>query len=272
MTPQELSEAQFRGPVRFMDGAKGMAQQDYECVAEPRFGYSWRRDNRRDKGRQFYTVDGREVANLDEAAKLLAAPPSADSPAEIRRRSIEAFKASPKIGGATRALNDAELNVSAGPFGTVRSWMRRAGNAYHQGINAYADAQRKAGADFEDYRWLYEAKAGAHEAYRLMYLFEADRKADTGMVCALGKRCRECPILAPIETAMERDRNNPMWPREIEDADIDAAKAWTCIAHVLHSNGHPHDGAFIENKRDRELARDEAERWAAIAAYEDDAS
>ena len=48
----------FRGPVRFYDGRKGMARQDYECVAEPRFGYSWQRENRQDKGRQFYTVDG----------------------------------------------------------------------------------------------------------------------------------------------------------------------------------------------------------------------
>lgn len=269
-TATELSEALFKGPVRFLDGARGMAQQDYECVAIPRFGYSWRRDNHQDKGRQFYTVDGKEVADLEEAARLLAAPPDVSSPAEIRRRSIEAFKSSPKIAGMTRALSDAECNVSAGPFGTVRSWMRRAGDAYHRGINAYADLSRKAGADFDDYRWLYEAKSGAHEAYRLVYLFRADRTADTDMVCALGTRCRDCPILTQIETAMERDRTNPSWPREIEDADIDAAKAWTCIAHVLHSHAHSHDGAFVENKRDRQLAVEDAERWAAIAAYEDE--
>lgn len=269
MTPQELKDALFKGPIRFLDGAKGMAQQDYECATESRFGYSWRRENHRDKGRQFYTVDGKEVVDLDEAVVLLALPADTDSPAERRRRSIEAFKSSPKISESTRALNDAECNVSAGPFGTVRSWMRRAGSAYHSGINDYAETQRKAGSSFDDYRWLYEAKSGAHEAYRLMYLFEADRKADTGMACALGTRCRDCSILTSIESAMEKDRTNPRWPREIEDTDIDAAKAWTCITHVLSAGGHPHDGAFVENKRDRERAVDEVERWAAVAASED---
>src|SRR4051812_38086158 len=123
MTPAELRQATFRGPVRFLDGRKGMAQQDFECIAEPRFGYSWRRENRQDGGRQFYTVDGREVADFEEAARLLSEPAAEDSPAERARRSIDAFKASPKLLGATRALSEAQCNVSVGPFGTVRAWL-----------------------------------------------------------------------------------------------------------------------------------------------------
>ena len=266
MTPEELKEARFRGPVRFLDGRKGMAQQDFECVAEPRFGYSWRRENRQDRaGRQFYTVDGKEVADFEEAARLLALPAEQNSPTERARRSIDEFKASPKLAyGATRALSEAKCNVSAGPMGTVRAWMRRADNAWHQGINAYATAQREAGAVFDSYRWLYNAKHAAHETYRLIYLFEDDRKADTGLVCALGTRCRDCPILAPIDAAMKRARDNPRWPRDVDDADIDAAKAWTCIAHILHSGADPVDGVFVASNRDREDMADDAERWLSL--------
>lgn len=261
-----LKEMKFRGPVRFLDGRKGMAQQDFEAVDNPRFGYSWRREDRKDRGRQFYTVDGKEVANLEEAAKLLAVPPDLESPHEVYKRRVDEFKASPKLTyGASRAQNEAEMNASAGPFGTVRAWMQRAGHAYHVGINRYADTQRQEG--FDSYRWLYDAKSGAHEAYRLIYLFESDRKENTGMVCALGKRCRECPILQTIERAMIEERDNPKWPRGIEDDDIAAAKAWTCIMHVMHEKAHPIDGTFIANKNDREMAADEAERWAEVARY-----
>jgi hypothetical protein len=272
MNAEELRETRFKGPVRFVDGRKGMARQDYVSCAEPRFGYSWCRENRQDRGRQFYTVDGKEVADLNEAARLLALPPDPDSPNEVYRRAIDESKASPRLANATRVKNDAEMNVAAGPMGTVRSWMKRADNPWHQGINRYADQQRKAGVDYDDYHWLYDAKHGAHEAYRLIYLWEADRKTDTGLVCALGIRCRDCGILKAIETAMVTERDNPRWPRDLEDADIDAAKAWTCIAHILHSGVTPHDGVFVANNQDREAAADEVDRWAEVAKYQDDGS
>jgi hypothetical protein len=63
-----LKAAKFKGPVRFIDGRGGMARQDYQCVDEPRFGYFWQRNDRKDKGRQAYMVDGVEVADLAEAA------------------------------------------------------------------------------------------------------------------------------------------------------------------------------------------------------------
>lgn len=267
MTPEELKAAVFRGPIRFIDGRRGMAQQDFECVANPRFGYSWRREDRTDKGRQFYTVDGGEVADLEEAARLLAAPPPADSPAEQRRRAIDEFEASPKLNyGATRALSEAQCNVSVGPFGTVRAWMQRAGDSWHRGINLYAEWQRQGGVKFEDYRWLYAARHAAWEVWRLIYSFEADRKSETNLRCALDVRCRECPILGAIDTAMKQEQaaQRP-FPREISDSDIDAAKAWTCISHVLHARGNPVDGVFVVNDRDRQAAADEAAAWASMA-------
>jgi hypothetical protein len=84
----DLKKAKFRGPVAFYDGARGMARQDFECVDNPRFGCFWRRENSKDKGRTAYMVDGCEVADLDEAARLLALPPDPDSPREKRNQRL----------------------------------------------------------------------------------------------------------------------------------------------------------------------------------------
>lgn len=102
-----LKAAKFKGPVRFIDGRGGMARQDYQCVDEPRFGYFWQRNDRKDKGRQAYMVDGVEVADLAEAARLLALPRSETSPDALSDRSLNEFMASPQLAGtATRALSD----------------------------------------------------------------------------------------------------------------------------------------------------------------------
>jgi hypothetical protein len=245
-----------------------MAQQDFECIAEPRFGYTWRRETREDGGYQFYTVDGCEVTDLDEAACLLAAPPDAEGPRTGRPREIGKLEASPKLKhGATRALSEAKCNVNAGPFGTIRAWLKRIDTAWHQGINTYTESQRKAGAKFDDYSWLHDAKRSVHEAFRLIYLFADDRKTDTELVCALGARCRECPILVSIEAAMIKARDNPRSAIDIDDADIAAAKAWTCISHILRSGTRPYDGVFVASYRDRRNAINETTRWAQIAKY-----
>jgi hypothetical protein len=245
------AEAKFRGPVRFSDGAKGMAQQDFECIDEPRFGYTWRREHRKDHGRQFYTVDGREVFSFDEAAKLLAQPPDPESPNELLRRHIDEFSFSPRVGGATRALSEARCNADAGPFATMRAWMRRADSAWHGGINTLSDTAHRSGAPWPS--WLYHVKSAAHEVGRLMYLFAADRDNDQDLRCALGTRCRECPILKQIEDSMIAASKRDRFPAEIEDVDIDAAKSWTCVGHIL-TTGHEQviDGVFVSNKRDRE--------------------
>jgi hypothetical protein len=265
MTLDELKEARFRGPVRFIDGAKGMAQQDFECVANPRLGYSWRRENRQDKGRQFYTVDGREVADLNEVVRLLALPVDANSPAEYTKRCIDEFMASPRLNyGATRALSEAKCNVTVGPFGGLRSWMKRAGHAWHVGINAFAEDQHIHGVKFESYQWLYNARNAAEEVYRLMHLFESDRKTDTVLICDFGTRCRECLVLKHIETKMLAVGANPKLGREIEHSDIDAAKAWTCITHILTQGRIPTDGVFVTCEHDRNDATDDATRLAAL--------
>ena len=249
LTTDALKKAEFRGPVRFYDGRGGMARQDFECVAEPRFGYFWQRENRKDKGRQAYTVDGKEVENLDEACRLLADPPAADSPDVLLRQSIDEFHASPPLNyGATRANSEARFNADAGPFGMVRAWTQRADHPWHVGINTLADEARKTGEAWP--RWLYQTKTAAHETYRGFYLFSRDRETASGLMCARGVKCAECPILQQIETSMVAART-ARFAREITDADIDAAKVWTCISHLLTGGTDMHEGAW-STKEDRE--------------------
>lgn len=250
LTPATLGAATFRGPVRFYDGRGGMARQDFECVAEPRFGYAWQRENSKDHGRQYYMVDGREVQDLEEACRLLALPPDAKSPAEMERQHIDEFKFSPKLNyGATRALSEARCNADVAPFSALRAWQQRAGGPLHSGYNRYADEERKAGREFP--HWAYRGKDAFYETFRGMYLFTRDRQQDTGLQCVLDVACRECPILKHVEAAYIDARDNPKWPKEIEDTDIDAAKIWTCVAHVLTAGPAFIDGGFWHTAEDR---------------------
>lgn len=253
LTIEGLKAAKFRGPVRFYDGAKGMARQDFESVDEPRFGYFWRRENRQDRGRTAFMVDGKEVADLDEAIKLLSAPVDPDSPAEQMKRAWEEIHNSPRmISGYTTVDNQARINADAGPFAMVRAMMDRSDNAWHNAINAYADTERA--VDHEWPHWLYNTKTAFQEASRAQYLFRADAEKDTDLRCALGVKCRGCPILTKIEETMVKLRDNPKFPRDIQDTDIIAAKTMTCIGHILTSKDNGFiDGAFFRTESDRDF-------------------
>lgn len=248
LSATDLANMKFRGPVAFYDGANGMARQEFECISEPRFGYAWERKNRDDKGRQFYMIDGAEVSDFEQAAALLAKPADPESPRERMHRSHDEFSFSPKVGGATRALSEARCNGDAGPFGTVRAWMRRADNAWHRGINKFADMERQRKGEWP--RWLYNAKSSAHEMYRAIYLFGADRKADDDMRCAFSVRCRDCEILKTIEAEMIAARAGN-FPSEADDTDIDAVKAWTCMGHILSRREEIIDGSLFDVKSQR---------------------
>jgi hypothetical protein len=250
LTPKALSEAKFKGPTKFYDYADGGARQDFECVDEPRFGYAWQRASRADNGRQFYMVDGCEVADLDEAVRLLYLPIDPERPNAVSRGEFDEFRKSPSLNyGGSRAWNEAECNWDAGPFGMVRASVRRAENAWRVGINAFAAAEREVGRDWP--RWLYEVKNAAHESYRLMDLFRSDRKTDTDLRCTLGKRCRDCPVLRAIDTAMV-EQQRMKWQSGVEDFDIDAAKTWTSVGHILRENAQVTPGGFLSTKAQRD--------------------
>lgn len=242
----------FKGPVRFYNMGGGGARQDFEAVDEPRFGYTWEMAKRRDGAaqRKFYTVDGREVADLEEAAKLLALPEPEDSPRAVYRRRIAEYFEEPKTTNFMRAGNEAEGNWRAGPFAMMKAFTTRASSAWHCGINKYAEALRLDGQHLPHPHWLYKVKDAAYEASRLMALFAMDRKKDEDLRCALGKRCRDCPILQTIEAHMVADKNTRL-SRGVEEWDIDAAKTWTCIGHILHERIDIFDGGFISTGEHR---------------------
>jgi hypothetical protein len=64
--------------LAFLDGPRGAAQQIRRCVQHPRLCKVWARPNRKDDGREFWTVDGAECANLDEAIDRLNRPAPED--------------------------------------------------------------------------------------------------------------------------------------------------------------------------------------------------
>jgi hypothetical protein len=76
----EQLRAMKLSPELFGDGARGMAFQTETAREEPRFGREWRRKDRRDPGRTYTTVDGNEVASLEEAVAKLALPMDPESP------------------------------------------------------------------------------------------------------------------------------------------------------------------------------------------------
>lgn len=251
-----LKAAKFKGPVRFYDGRNGWARQDFECVDEPRFGYYWMRENHKDRGNQWYTVDGDEVGNLEEACRRLAAAPDPECKDNLRKRSWDEHSNSPKLNhGASRALSEARCNADAGPYGMMRAWLQRIQQPYHSGINRLSDMARRDGEEWP--HWLYQAKSAAQETYRGQYLFAADREKATGLQCALGKSCRDCPILQTIEASIVEARTSGAFSYPSDDADVDAAKVWTCIQHIQSSGVQPMDGVFFSTKADR----DEVHPW-----------
>lgn len=261
---EALKAAKFRGQMRFADGTAGMAEQDHECVDDPRFGYRWRREDYDDKGRVFYTVDGREVADLDEAARLLAQPADTDSPRERMRRIF----ADPDARREWLLSNEAQNHAGAGPFGLVHASMRRSSHPWHVGINRFQDAERAAGREWQS--WLYDAKHAAEEAYRLMLLWRRDRDDDTGLRCILGQACRTCPMLTTIEAAMVESRTPRPGAKlpgyDTWDSDIDMAKTWTCITHILGTHPRPWASeGFLHTDGDRRHHEAESRQLARMS-------
>ncbi len=249
-----MATMKFKGPTRFYDGRGGWARQDFESVENPRFGYAWQRESRKDKGRTWFMVDGKEVTDFAEADRLLAAEPAPDSPDVLMRAEMDEFSASPPFGVATRVLSEARCNADAGPFAGVRAAMQRVDHGWHVGINRHNEKRRAEGKEFD--HGLYNAKTAAHETFRSLYLWASDRNKDTGLQCALGVKCRSCSILADVEAALIESRDAERFGRpEIEVEDIDFAKTWTCIAHILQERPNAFfDGGFFSTASDRKHA------------------
>lgn len=115
---------------------------------------------------------------------------------------------------------------------------------WHVAVNRHADAHRKAGQEWSEVRFMYEAKTMANEVPRMALLFAQERKgalpqthqqcsmqapvpvSNNHLSCCLGVKTRECAHLLALE---QMQRCTP--------EDIDTAKAWTCAAHIVSSGG-----------------------------------
>jgi len=108
-------------------------------------------------------------------------------------------------------------------------------HAWHVAINRHC-------TNHKNYKpWMYEAKKMADEIPRIAHWFARERLGelpeihrqcshssavpiqDNHLTCCLGVECRKCPALLALDQA------------DLSPEQIDAAKAWTCAAHILSS-------------------------------------
>lgn len=126
---------------------------------------------------------------------------------------------------------------------------------WHVAINAYVVPAMIGTADYPTF--MYEAKSARDEIRRLPLLFKMEREAKlpsthqqcshsepvpipkNELTCCLGVKCAECPHLKALETA------------KLTPEQIDEAKAWTCVTHVVMKGGdHAREG-YIMTTGDR---------------------
>ena len=108
---------------------------------------------------------------------------------------------------------------------------------------------------------MYAAKDLADEVPRMVMILGQERRGelssthrqcsmsadvpveDNHLTCCLGTECRKCPELLSLENA------------ELSPEQIDAAKAWTCAAHIV---SQPH---FVDTSEGFLLSVDDRMYW-----------
>ena len=129
---------------------------------------------------------------------------------------------------------------------------------WHVAVNRHQDERRKAGQDWSEARFMYDAKTMADEVPRMVMLFRQEREnalpqthqqcsmqapvpvKDNHLTCCRGVKTRECPHLL----ALEKIARCP-------PADVDTAKAWTCAAHIVSTGGDMMNEGFLLRVDDR---------------------
>ena len=129
---------------------------------------------------------------------------------------------------------------------------------WHVVVNRHSDEWRKAGKEWSEMRFMYEAKTMADEVPRMVMLFRQEREGalpqthqqcsmqapvpvkDNHLTCCKGVKTRECPHLLALEKI---ERCTP--------GDVDTAKAWTCAAHIVSTGGDVMNEGFLLRLDDR---------------------
>lgn len=129
---------------------------------------------------------------------------------------------------------------------------------WHAAVNRHGDEWRKAGNDWSEMRFMYDAKELADEVPRMVMLFRQEREGalpqthqqcsmqapvpvkDNHLMCCKGVKTRECPHLRALEKI---ERCTP--------AEVDVAKAWACAAHIVSTGGDVMNEGFLLRVDDR---------------------
>lgn len=129
---------------------------------------------------------------------------------------------------------------------------------WHVAVNRRVDESRKAGEEWDNISFMYEAKTMADEVPRKVMLFGLERTkalpqthqrcsmqapvpvADNHLACCLGVETRKCEHLAAL------DRIERCTPEE-----ADTAKAWTCAAHIVRKGGDVMGEGYLTTVDDR---------------------
>jgi hypothetical protein len=129
---------------------------------------------------------------------------------------------------------------------------------WHAAVNRHSEAWRLEGKEWGAMRFMYEAKTMADEVPRMAMLFRQEREnalpqthqqcsqqapvpvKDNHLSCCLGVKTRECKHLLALEKI---ERCTP--------DDVDAAKAWTCAAHIVSQGGDRMNEGYLLRVDDR---------------------
>lgn len=128
-------------------------------------------------------------------------------------------------------------------------------HAWHVAINNHAQSARESAREWP--RFMYEAKSAWAEVPRLTKIIGMERRGelrkdhqqcshvtaepvpDNHLSCCLGVECRKCPHLLALDAA------------KLTPEQIDEAKAWTCVGHILMSGGDTANEGFLLAVDDR---------------------
>lgn len=116
-------------------------------------------------------------------------------------------------------------------------------NRWHAAVNRFS-------TEVGHEHFMYEAMNAATEVPRLTKLFAMERTGTLPqfhqqcsqqepepiknvLTCCLGTQCSDCPFLLALEKA------------ELPPEEIDTAKAWTCVTHIISQGGDPAKEGYV---------------------------
>lgn len=133
---------------------------------------------------------------------------------------------------------------------------------WHRALNEY---NQVGSGDFK--HWMYEALSASTEVHRLSLLFKKERLGelpklhrqcsvskteevkDNHLSCCIGTECRKCPHLLSLQKS------------KMSQEELDTAKAWTCVSHILHTLG---SGVHLDTSEGYLLTEDDKMFWSTV--------